>query len=182
MTMVTSASPGRRRDDDLAGAGRQVRGGGVALGEAAGRLDDDVGAERLPGQFRRDRSRCMTLMALPSTTSVSPSNAHLARPDAVDRVVLEQVAHGGAVHEVVDADDVDVGAALERRAQIQTADAAEPVDSNPGAHATSPSIAAQLTKSAAATAGLAALHTAWRTGVRARGAPPTARPARPPVR
>ena len=42
---------GRRRDDDLLGAGLEVLGGLGALGEAAGGLDDDVGAELAPGQL-----------------------------------------------------------------------------------------------------------------------------------
>ena len=42
---------GGRRDDDLLGAGLEVLGGGGALGEAAGGLDDDVGAELAPRQL-----------------------------------------------------------------------------------------------------------------------------------
>ena len=42
---------GGRRDDDLLGAGLEVLGGGGALGEAPGGLDDDVGAELAPRQL-----------------------------------------------------------------------------------------------------------------------------------
>ena len=44
---------GRRRDDDLLGAAVDVRPGLGGVGEEAGRLDDDVGAELLPRQRRR---------------------------------------------------------------------------------------------------------------------------------
>ena len=44
---------GRRRDDDLLRAAVDVRPGLGGVGEEAGRLDDDVGAELLPRQVRR---------------------------------------------------------------------------------------------------------------------------------
>ena len=46
---------GRRRGDDhLLRAGREMLRRVVALGELAGRFEDDVDAEILPGQLRRD--------------------------------------------------------------------------------------------------------------------------------
>ena len=55
---------GGRGDDDLLGAGVEVLGGLVAVGEEAGRLDDDVDAEVAPRQLRgvalleHDRAPC----------------------------------------------------------------------------------------------------------------------------
>src|SRR5699024_3696001 len=43
----------RRGDDDLLGAGVEVRLGGVTGDKAARGLDDDVGAELAPGQLGR---------------------------------------------------------------------------------------------------------------------------------
>ena len=48
---------GRRGDDHLLGAGVEVLGGVVALGEEAGRLDHHVGADVGPGQRRPGRAR-----------------------------------------------------------------------------------------------------------------------------
>jgi hypothetical protein len=59
----------------------------------------------------------------------------LARERAVDRVVLEQMAHGGAVHEVVDGDDVEVGVLLGDRAHVEATDPAEAVDAYLQCHA-----------------------------------------------
>ena len=50
---------------------------------------------------------------------------------AVDGVVLEEVSERLGVGEIVDRDDVEVGAAaLEDGAEHEAADAAEPVDAN----------------------------------------------------
>ena len=45
---------GRRRDDDLLRARREVLGRIVPLGELAGRLEHHIDAEILPGQLGRD--------------------------------------------------------------------------------------------------------------------------------
>ena len=50
------------------------------------------------------------------------------------RVVVEQVRQRLDVGEVVDADDVDVGAGREQSAEVVAADAAEAVDTNPNGH------------------------------------------------
>ena len=48
MQIITSASPRRRGDDDPLGAALEVRGGLLARGEQAGRLDHDVDAVVAP--------------------------------------------------------------------------------------------------------------------------------------
>ena len=100
---------GRRRDDDLLGAAVDVRPGLGGVGEEAGRLDDDVGAEVAPGQLGRV-ALGEDLDVLPSTVISSSSAVTSQRQPAQDGVVLEQVGQGRVVGQVVDGDDLDVGA------------------------------------------------------------------------
>ena len=106
----------------------------VGVGEEAGRLDDDVDAEVAPRQVRRGRARRATLMSLPSTTMARP----LASTDSPSRpridVVLEQVGQRRGVGEVVDADDLDVGALSHCGPEEVAADAAESVDAHADGH------------------------------------------------
>ena len=133
MTMLTSASPAGAEMMTLpapalrcaAAASRLVKRPVDSMTTSAPRA--------LPGQVRRI-GLAEDLDGLAVDDQGVVFELHVARPHAVHRVVLEEVAHRGAVHEVVDPHDLDVGAALERRPQIQTADAAEPVDSNLGTH------------------------------------------------
>ena len=81
---------GRRGDQDLLGPGLEVLGGVVALGEQAGGLDDDVGAEIAPRQVRRvalgqDPDR----VAVDGDALVAVLDGAGERP--VGRVVAEQV-------------------------------------------------------------------------------------------
>ena len=101
---------GRRRgDDDLLRARLEVLGGVRALGEEAGRLDDDVDAEVAPRQRGRVAlGEHLDLVAVDDQHAVA--DGHLARERAVDRVVLEQVAERPGVGDVVDRDDLDVSA------------------------------------------------------------------------
>jgi hypothetical protein len=81
---------GGRGDDDLLGAGLEVLGGVVALGEEPGRLDDDVDAEVASTAGRRV-ALGETLMALAVDDEVV-AVVHLdgAVEAAVDAVVLQQ--------------------------------------------------------------------------------------------
>ena len=59
---------------------------------------------------------------------------HVAVEATEDRVVLQQVGQGGVVGEVVDADDLDVGARRGGGAEEVAADAAEAVDPYADSH------------------------------------------------
>jgi hypothetical protein len=118
---------GRGGDDDLLGAGLEVLGGVRALGEEAGRLDHDVDAEVAPRQLRRIALRERLDLAAVDDQRV-PGRLDGGREAPVDGVVLEQVRERLVVRDVVDGDDLDVGAGLVRRAEDIAADAAEAVD------------------------------------------------------
>ena len=91
-----------------------VRAGLVGVGEEAGRLDDDVDAEVLP----RQRARVALGEHLDGLAvdddGLSSASTDFAEP-AEDGVVLEQVRQRRGVGEVVDADDLDVGALGQQR-------------------------------------------------------------------
>ena len=94
-------------------------------------------------------SRCeTTLSASPSTIMPSLGGLDDALVAAQHRVVLEQVRERGGVRQVVDRDDVDVGAGLLRGAEEVAADAAEAVDADANGHALPSSVhaAAQRTR------------------------------------
>ena len=95
---------GRRRDDDLAGAGLEMLRGVVAGAEAPGRLDHDVDAELAPGQARRDRARDGVGDARAVDEDRSVDDLDVAGEAAVDGVVLEQVGEHRRVGDIVDRD------------------------------------------------------------------------------
>ena len=119
---------GRRgADDDLLGAGVEVLGSVLALGEEAGRLDHDVGAEIAPGQRGRVAlGEDLDLLAVDRDRVLA--RLDLAREAAEDRVVLEQVGQRGGVREVVEGDEVEVGAGGVGGPEEVAADPAEAVD------------------------------------------------------
>ncbi len=124
---------GRGRDQDLLGAGRQVLGGVVALGEDAGGLDDDVGAQVAP----REGGRVALGHRLegPATHRDGVGGvADLLLEAAQDAVVLQQVRQGRVVGQVVDTDDLDVRALLKERAEVVATDAAKAVDAYADRH------------------------------------------------
>ena len=128
------AALGRGRDDDLLGAALEVQPGALGVGEAARRLDDHVGAEVAPGQVG-GVPLGEHLEAVPVDHEFVALGRHVAGEDAVHGVVLEEVRERLGVGEVVDRDDVEVGAAaLEDGAEHEAADAAEPVDANLDGH------------------------------------------------
>ena len=93
---------GRGRDDDLLGAVVDVRLGLVGVGEEAGRLDDDVGAQVAPGQLGRV-ALGEGLDRLAVDGDLVGGGLHLVRQAAEDAVVLEQVGERRVVGQVVDA-------------------------------------------------------------------------------
>jgi hypothetical protein len=107
--------------------------------EVAGRLDDDVDVQLRPWQRAE--------IVLAEDSDLVPVDGHdvavtgdLAGKAPVDRVVLEQLGEHGGIGDVVDGNDVEIGAALERGAQNAAADAAETVDSDASRHGCSPGI------------------------------------------
>jgi hypothetical protein len=104
-----------------------VLGGVVALGEEAGRLDHDVDAEVTPGQGGRIAlGQHLQLLAADGQRTLADLDGLREAPE--DRVVLEQVAHGRGVDQVVDGDELDVGSRRVRRAEDVAPDPPETVD------------------------------------------------------
>jgi len=124
---------GRRRDENLLGARVEVLLGSRAVGEEPGRLEHDVHAQIAPRQARRvTLGEHLHLLAAGPDDTVPELD--VAREGAEDRVVLQEVRHGLRVPEVVQRDDLDVGAQLLLRAEEVAADPAEAVDADPGCH------------------------------------------------
>ena len=108
-----------------------------AIREDAGRLDDDVDTELPPRQRRRVALREHPhLFAGRAQDPVAELD--VAPEGAEVRVVLEEVSHRFRVSEVVERDDVDVGAERLLRAEEVPADASESVDAHPNAHSCAP--------------------------------------------
>ncbi len=104
-----------------------------AVGEDAGRLEHDVHTEVAPGKARRVALReHLHLLAAGRDHAVTELDLACERPQ--HRVVLQELRHRLRVAEVVDRDDLDVGAQLMLRAEEVTADPAEAVDADPGRH------------------------------------------------
>ena len=120
----------------LRGAGLEVAGGLGAGAEAARGLDHDVDAELRPRQLRG-----VALGGDDDPVAVDLDEAVVAadgaREAAVDGVVGEQVRERGGVGDVVDGDDLEIGAALEGGAQHAPSDAAEAIDADTSRHAVS---------------------------------------------
>jgi hypothetical protein len=105
--------------------------GGV--GEEAGGLHHDVDTEVAPlqggGVALREGS---DLGAVDDDRALR--GGHVRVEPTEDRVVLEQVRERGVVGEVVDPDDLDVGAARPHGAEEVAADPAESVDAYANSH------------------------------------------------
>jgi len=88
----------------------------VALLEAAGRLDHDVDSELAPGKIRGigNRERPQAPLADADRLRVG---LHLLAERAEQRVEGKQVRHRPRVAQVVDGDDLVVGAPLQIRAE-----------------------------------------------------------------
>ncbi|MNL55853.1 hypothetical protein D3C87_1792960 [compost metagenome] len=102
------------------------------VGEDAGRLDDELRAELLPGDRGRVAlGRDLDLAAVDDDGGVGVIDR--AGVDAVDRVVLEEVRERLGVRQVVDADELELGV-LEADAQHLATDATETVNPHFGGH------------------------------------------------
>src|SRR5262249_4059177 len=126
----------RRRDDHLLGAGLQVLRGGGGVAKDAGGLDDHVDAEVTPGQRRRILERTD-----PDLASVHEERlalgGHFRAERAVNGIVLQQVAKGLGVRQVVDADHLDI-LRLERGAEKDPPDPTESIDTDANGHGRAP--------------------------------------------
>ena len=100
----------------------------VAVGEEARRLDHDVHAELAPRAAPPGSRSARPLISLPATFSEPPETSTSSREPAEHRIVAQQMRHRRDVAEVVERHDLEVSAALERRAEEVAADPAESVD------------------------------------------------------
>ena len=113
--------------DHLARAGGHVAGGVGVRAELSARLDHDVDFEIVPGRvFRISLGECEDLQGVHVQDAVL--GPHGAREAAVDRVIGEQVRERAGVGDVVDGDDLEIGARFDGRAHEAAPDAAEAVD------------------------------------------------------
>src|SRR6185369_14216121 len=98
---------GRRRLDDLAGAGGEVFAATVLGQEQSGRLDHEVGADRVPAQLGRVLDG-----AEPDPPAIDDQmvtvDRNLAGELAVHRVVFQHVGEVVRGQQIVDADDLEV--------------------------------------------------------------------------
>lgn len=110
-----------------------VLGGVGLLGEDAGRLDDDVGAQLAPGQVRGvTLGKGLEGVAVDGDGVVGVGDLGLEA--AQNGVVLEQVHQSGVVSQVVDTDDLDVRSLLKERPEVVAANAAKTVDAYADRH------------------------------------------------
>ena len=125
---------GRRRYQHALGAGDQMRRGLIFRCEEAGAFERNVDAEVLPRQLGRVALGGDLDGAVADADGVA-LDRHSPREAAVHRVVTQQMRVGLDRSQVVDADDLDIGASrLGDGAQDVAADAAEPVDGNADSH------------------------------------------------
>jgi hypothetical protein len=124
----------RRGDDDALGTGGQVRRSLVAGREDAGALHRDVDVEFLPRKLRRV-ALGQHLEAVFAGGDRVAVDGHFAGELAVHAVEAQQMRVGLDRAEVVDGNDVDVGAAgFIDRAHDVAADTAKSVDCNSDSH------------------------------------------------
>ena len=104
-----------------------------AVGEEAGRLEHDVDAEVAPGKCRRIAlGEDPHLLAGRLQDAVGELDLALERAER--RVVAQEVRHRLRIAEVVQRDDLEVGAERVLRAEEVPPDAAEAVDADANAH------------------------------------------------
>ena len=122
----------RRRDHDALGAGGDVFGRGIAIGEEPRRLEHDVDAQVLPRKLRRIAER-QHLEHIAVDRDAVALDFDLGFQVAEHGVVLQQMGERRGVGQVVHRDEVDVLVA-ERRPHDVAADAPEPVDADLHSH------------------------------------------------
>ena len=100
---------GRRGDDDLLGASLEVLGRAGGVDEHAGALDDDLDAERLPGELQGVAvGHNLDGLAVDGDVGVV-SNLHVGVEGAEDGVVLHEVGRLLDAAGVVDRDNLEAG-------------------------------------------------------------------------
>src|SRR5262249_4576906 len=126
---------GGRGDQHLLDAAVEVRLGLVGLGEAAGRLDDDVDLVLVPRNLGRiffgDAGDGLAV-----DDDLAVGGIDLPRVGAVDRVMPKQVRERARVGDVVDDDELEVAGitGLLPGAYERAPDSAEAVDSDASCH------------------------------------------------
>ena len=124
---------GGGRHDHERGAALEVQPGLLARGEEAGGLDHHVDAEVAPRQIL-GVAHLQHLEGVAGDVDAVVDDADVVGQDAEDRVVLQQMGHGGHVAEVVDRDEVDIGAGCLGGAKHAATDASEAIDAHPNRH------------------------------------------------
>ena len=128
---------GRGADDDLLGAGIDMRPRLRGIGEDAGALEDDVDAEVAPRQGGRVAlGQDLDLAAVDDDRRVAGTD--VARVGAIGRVVLEQERVHLRVDQVVDGHDLHVRGTLDERLERLSTDPAEAVDTDACGHGAGP--------------------------------------------
>ena len=112
------------------GASGDVLASARRIGEEAGRLNDDVGADLGPRQAAGValREHGKTLLALDRDLTIAGDDV-LAEPTK-DAVVLEQVRERLRVRQVVDGNDLDISSGSLHGTVEVAADAAKAIDTN----------------------------------------------------
>src|SRR5437762_133108 len=106
-----------------------MRGHRVTVGELAGGLEHHVDSETLPRQPRRVLlAQDLDRLVAGADLAVGAEARRL--PGPMDRIVLEEMRQRPGVGDVVHRHELQRSVALDRGAYHQSADAAEPVDSN----------------------------------------------------
>ena len=123
-----------RRDDHQLGAGVEVSGRLVPIGEEAGGLDDHVHPEITPRELLRIADG-QHLQDVAVHGDAFIGGGDVVGQHAQHRVVLEQVRHGGHGTEVVHGHEVDVRSGLLGRPEEVAPDPTEPVDAYAYRHA-----------------------------------------------
>ncbi len=124
---------GRGGDDDLLGACIKVLLCACGLGEEAGGLDDDVNVELAPGEVGRI-ALGEHLDGFAANNQVAVNNLNACGQAAGHGVVLEQVRQGLGAGQVVYGNNFNVCTLCQSGAEVVTANAAEPVDTNTSSH------------------------------------------------
>ena len=126
---------GGRGDNDLLHRSAQVLLGQLALGELAGRLDHDLGADGFPIELGRVLlGEHLDVLAVDADEVCAGGN--FVGQVAKDGVVLQQMGQRLGVGEIVDRDEFQVRV-IERRTKNVAADAPEAVDAYFDCHSTS---------------------------------------------
>ena len=110
-----------------------MSGGLIAVGEEACRLDNDVDAKFLPRKILGiANGGDLEQLSVDKDAVLGCFDGCVEAPH--DRVVLEQVGHGGHRTQIVGGNDLDISAGLPHRPEEVAADATEAIDADTDSH------------------------------------------------